>query len=95
MLFVYTAVIAWAYCGQKAMYYLYPKGVKAFQYCYIGAIPLGGLLHVDLIWGLADISISLMLLINIIGVTLLSKQVIQANQSYFSPSALQMGQSLT
>ncbi len=88
MLFVYTAVIAWAYCGQKAMGFLYPKGVKAFQYCYIGAIPLGGLLHVDLIWGLADISISMMLLINVIGVALLSKQVIEASKTYFAKPTL-------
>jgi len=88
MLFVYTAVIAWAYCGQKAMNYLYPKGVKAFQYCYIGAIPLGGLLHVDLIWGLADMAISLMLLINVIGVALLSKQVIHASNKYFNNPSL-------
>lgn len=84
MLFAYTTVIAWAYCGQKAMGFIWPKGVKIFQYCYIAAIPIGGLLHVDLIWGLADMCISLMLFINVIGVGMLSKQVITASQNYFA-----------
>ena len=84
MLFAYTTVIAWAYCGQKAMGFIWPKGVKFFQYCYIAAIPIGGLLHVDLIWGLADMCISLMLLINVIGVGLLSKEVITASRTYFA-----------
>lgn len=84
MLFAYTTVIAWAYCGQKAMGYLFPRGVKLFQYCYIAAIPIGGLLHVNLIWGLADICISLMLLINVIGVAFLAKEVIGANNKFFA-----------
>lgn len=98
MLFAYTTVIAWAYCGQKAMGFIWPKGVKFFQYCYIAAIPIGGLLHVDLIWGLADMCISLMLLINVIGVAMLSKEVITASRNYFAEapeSAVQMGQSAT
>ncbi len=96
MLFAYTTVIAWAYCGQKAMGFIWPKGVKIFQYVYIALIPVGGLLHVDLIWGLADICISLMLLFNVIGVALLSKEVISATRSYFAgDKALQMGQSAT
>ncbi|MBS0636063.1 MAG: sodium:alanine symporter family protein, partial [Verrucomicrobia bacterium] len=37
MLFAYTTVIAWAYCGQKAMGFIWPKGVKLFQFCYIAA----------------------------------------------------------
>ncbi|MCE5294612.1 MAG: amino acid carrier protein [Chlamydiales bacterium] len=87
MLFAYTTVIAWAYCGQKAVGFMWPKGVKIFQYCYIAAIPIGGLLHVDLIWGLADMCISLMLLINVIGVGLLSKEVITASREYFAKPA--------
>lgn len=86
MLFAYTTVIAWAYCGQKAMGFIWPKGVKIFQLCYIAAIPIGGLLHVDLIWGLADMCISLMLFINVIGVGILSSQVITANTAYFAKS---------
>ncbi len=85
MLFAYTTVIAWAWCGQKAIGFLWPKGVKLFQFSYIALIPIGGLLHVDLIWGLADICISSMLLINVIGVGLLSKEVITASKNYFNP----------
>jgi len=98
MLFAYTTVIAWAYCGKKAMSFIWPKGASLFQYCYIACIPIGAFLHVDLIWGLADLFISLMLIFNVIGVALLSKQVIGDSKDYFAKepsSSLQMGQSLT
>lgn len=84
MLFAYTTVIAWAYCGLKAMGFLWPKGCKFFQFCYIAAIPLGAFMHVDIIWGLADVCISLMLVLNVIGVAGLSSQVIQDSRKYFA-----------
>lgn len=84
MLFAYTTVIAWAFCGVKAMGFLYPKGTKLFQICYISAIPLGAFMHVGIIWGLADIFISLMLVFNVIGVAMLSKQVIDDSRAYFA-----------
>lgn len=84
MLFAYTTIIAWSYCGQKAMGFLWPKGVKFFQFCYIAAIPIGAFMHVDIIWGLADMCISLMLLFNVIGVAALSRQVIDDTRHYFA-----------
>lgn len=96
MLFAYTTVIAWAYCGKKAMNFIWPKGTTLFQYIYIACIPVGAFLHVDLIWGLADLFISLMLVFNVIGVALLSKQVIGDTKSYFAkPTPLEAERSLT
>jgi AGCS family alanine or glycine:cation symporter len=63
---------------------LWPKGAKLFQICYIAAIPLGAFMHVDIIWGLADTCISLMLVLNVIGVAGLSRQVIQDSRTYFA-----------
>ena len=41
------------------------------------------MIHVDLIWRLADIAISLMLMTNLIGIIGLSKEVIGESQEFF------------
>lgn len=84
VLFSYTTILAWAFCADKAISFLF--GIKAaewFKYFYVALIPLGALIHVDLIWRLADISISLMLMTNLIGVMGLSKEVIGESRRFF------------
>lgn len=86
-LFAYTTIVAWAYCGEKAMSYLCgDRYIRFFQYLYLFMIPIGTLVHVDLVWALADISISLMLMTNIIGVAGLSGEVIGRSREYFYPA---------
>lgn len=77
VLFAFTTIIAWCYCGEKAIGFLFgTKYEKYFAFVYIPLIPLGALIHVDIIWVLADIAITLMLITNLIGVWSLSKSVI-------------------
>lgn len=84
ILFAYTTILAWACCAEKAIGFLWnTKQAHRFKYLYILLIPVGALLHVDLIWVLADISICLMLLINLIGVFGLSKSVIGESRAFF------------
>jgi len=84
VMFAYTTILAWACCAEKAVGYLYgTRSAQRFKYLYVLLIPVGALLHVDLIWKLADISISLMLAINLIGVVGLSKEVIGDSRKYF------------
>jgi AGCS family alanine or glycine:cation symporter len=87
VMFAYTTILAWAYCGEKAVgYILGENNTRYFKYFYIALIPLGAFIHVDLIWRLADIAISLMLMTNLIGVMGLSKEVIGASRKYFIKS---------
>lgn len=84
-LFAYTTILAWACCAEKAIGFLWDTAkAKHFKYLYIALIPIGSLIHVDLIWVLADISISMMLLTNLIGVFKLSSGVINDSRSYFN-----------
>lgn len=88
VLFSYTTILAWAFCAEKAIGFLW--GIKAaewFKYLYVALIPIGTLIHVDLIWRLADISISLMLMTNIIGIVGLSKEVIGESRKFFLEDA--------
>lgn len=84
MLFAYTTILAWAYCGEKAVGFLLgARQARYFRYFYVLMIPLGALVQVDLVWALADISISLMLITNMIGVVGLSSEVIQESRAFF------------
>ncbi len=89
VLFAYTTILAWAYCGEKAAEFIVgEKRAIWFRYAYILLIPVGGMLQVDMIWTLADISITLMLFINLIGITALSKYVIATSKEYMVEDAL-------
>jgi AGCS family alanine or glycine:cation symporter len=84
VLFAYTTILAWACCAEKAMGFLCgAQTTERFKYFYVILIPLGAVIHVDLIWRLADISISLMLMTNLVGVIGLSKEVIGESRKFF------------
>lgn len=83
ILFAYTTILAWSYCGEKAFEYLFgPNYSHWFRYIYIALVPVGCLVYLDLVWILADISITLMLFINLIGVVGLSKHIITASKEF-------------
>ncbi len=85
LLFGYTTTLAWGSCLQRAVGYLLGRrGVRLFQYLYILAIPVGALLQVDLVWLLADFTLTAMVVINLIGVSALSGGVIQESRLFFA-----------
>lgn len=84
VLFGYTTTIAWASCLQRAVVYLFgARYVKAFHWLYIIMVPAGALMQVNIAWILADIALTSMLVINLIGVAGLSKEVIIDTKKYF------------
>jgi AGCS family alanine or glycine:cation symporter len=86
ILFAYTTLLAWSYCGEKAIEFLLgSKSVKIFRFLFISFIPLSSFLHIDLIWTLSDIAITLMLFINLIAITFLSNEVIIAFKNFKHP----------
>lgn len=89
VMFGLTTILAWAYCAEKALCFLWDgKVARRFNILYILLIPVGTLIHVDLIWTMADICIAGMLIINLIGIAGLSKEVIQDSRKYFSETKL-------
>jgi alanine or glycine:cation symporter, AGCS family len=84
VLFAYTTILAWGCCGEKAVSFVFGAKIgKIFKYLYIALIPLGAISHVEWVWLLADISISLMLITNMIGVAGLSHEVIEDSRAFF------------
>lgn len=76
ILFAYTTILAWFHCGEKALAFLVgSQRARLFRYAYLACIPLGCFLPVRAIWVIADLSISGMLLLNLIGVVGLANRV--------------------
>lgn len=85
ILFAYTTLIAWACCGEKAMEYLIDlRAGRWFRYLFLAVIPIGAIVHVEWVWLLADVSITLMLFTNLIGIAGLSREVVQESREFFS-----------
>lgn len=83
ILFGFTTILAWACCAEKAMgYMISDKWGHYFKYLYIALIPVGVFVHLDMVWILADICITAMLVVNIIGIAGLSKEVIADSHQY-------------
>lgn len=84
VLFGFTTILAWAYCAEKALEELWgSKTALKFNYIYILLVPLGALIQVDLVWILADLCITCMLVVNLIGIAGLSSTVIHETRNYF------------
>lgn len=83
ILFAYTTILAWAYCGEKALGFLAgPQRAYWFRLVYIALVPVGAIIHVSMIWTLADIAVTLMLVTNLIGVAGLSSKVIKSTRQF-------------
>ena len=90
ILFGYTTVMAWACCAERAAGYLWgSRQAKWIKLGYIALIPVGALIRVELAWILADICITAMLFINLIGIAGLSNEVIVDSDVYFKDKASQ------
>lgn len=86
ILFGYTTILAWASCLARASAFLFkPNTVRLLQLLFICLIPLGAMLKVHMVWTLADIALTLMLIFNLAGVAALSKEVIGETRAFFLP----------
>lgn len=83
LIFAYTTILAWAYCGEKAWEFLFGVGKhRWFRLAYVLLIPASCLFQVDMIWILADLAIAGMLITNLVGIMGLSSKVIGASRDF-------------
>lgn len=83
-LFAYTTILAWWTAAEKAWGFMFGlNSVKKIQILYILLIPVGTLVHVDLIWLFADMTISCMLVLNLYAILRLKGVVEHDSKAYF------------
>lgn len=88
-LFAYTTILAWCCVAEKAFGFIFgTKHLRKLQLFYIFLIPVGALIHVDLIWLLADLTISVMLVLNLYGIFKLTPEIASETNAYFKGAVL-------
>lgn len=84
-LFAYSSILGMAACLDRGVEYLFgDRFIKPFRYLFILMIPVGAVMHVNMAWILADISLTLMLVINLAATAGLAKQVITEKNQFFN-----------
>lgn len=72
--FGYSTVLGWSYYGEKCVEYVF--GVKSifwYRIVFIVFLFISSMLHLEVVWSIADISNAFMTIPNLIGLVLLSK----------------------
>jgi AGCS family alanine or glycine:cation symporter len=81
--FVLSTILGWSYYGERAAEYLFGSRVIPFyRWMWVGAVMLGSLVHLQVVWDLADIFNALMSIPNLISVLLLSGLVLRETRAY-------------
>lgn len=82
--FAYSTILGWSYYGEKSIEYLFgEKSIKPYRLLWIIAVLAGSLLHLDIVWGIADIMNGLMAFPNLIALIMLSGVVASETRKYF------------
>jgi len=85
VLFAYSTIISWSYYGEKGIeYILGRKATLPYKWIYLLFLPVGAAMHLDIVWGFADVCNGLMALPNLIALLALSGVVAAAAKKYFS-----------
>jgi len=85
VLFAFSTAIAWSYYGDRAMVYLFGiKSVLPYRAVYVIGFFLATVVDTSLVWLISAVSLALMALPNLLGITLLSKEMKQTDASYWS-----------
>ncbi len=86
--FAFTTILGWNYYGERCVVYLFgTKAVLAYKLMFLALVASGAVLHLDMIWVLADIVNGLMAIPNLIGLLALRQVVVSETKLYFQALA--------
>ncbi|MCR5262597.1 MAG: alanine:cation symporter family protein [Clostridiales bacterium] len=83
LLFAYSTVLGWSHYGATAARYLFgDKAVTPYRIVFVLIVLAGSLMEAKLAWDISDTFNGLMMIPNLIGVLVLSPQVMRCTQNY-------------
>ncbi|HYD49410.1 MAG TPA: sodium:alanine symporter family protein [Terriglobales bacterium] len=81
--FVFSTILGWSYYGEKAAEYLFgPKVVPIYRWLWVGAVMVGAVASLPMVWSFADIANALMAVPNLVSLLALSG-VVAAETRYY------------
>jgi AGCS family alanine or glycine:cation symporter len=85
LLFAVSTAIAWSYYGDRCAHYLLgPKAVLPYKVVYVGMHFFGAVVSLSVAWTLGDVFLGVVILPNLLALLLLSGQVREMTDSYFT-----------
>ena len=85
--FAFTTAVAWSYYGDRAIVYLFGvKYLMAYRIAYTVMFFIGALLDTTLVWKISAVTLFFMALPNLVGITLLSKEMKATSREFFTKS---------
>jgi len=83
MTFVFSTILGWSYYGEKAAEYLWgSKAVQPYRWLWVGAVMIGSVLSLPLVWSLADITNGLMAIPNLVSLLALQAVLVAETREY-------------
>ncbi|MEG0614456.1 MAG: sodium:alanine symporter family protein [Oscillospiraceae bacterium] len=83
VLFAFATLLGWSVYGSKAAEYLFGnKAAKFYKIAFVGAIIVGSVTKLEVVWGISDVLNGLMVVPNLVAVLLLSKKVVEITERY-------------
>ena len=84
MLFAFSTAIAWSYYGDRAMIYLFgPRSILPYRIAYVLGFFYAALADTTIVWNISLITIVLMTVPNLIGISFMHKEVKQTINQYW------------
>ena len=84
LFFAFSTIIGWYFFGAANIRYLFGnKAIKPYSFLVALCVFAGSLAEVDLVWNMADLFNSLMVLPNIIGLFALTKIIVGLKEDYY------------
>ena len=81
--FAFSTILGWCYYGEKAMEYLKGKRwMLVYRGIFIAMVFVGAVVHLSMVWNLADIANALMAIPNLISLIFLSGIIAKETQKY-------------
>jgi alanine or glycine:cation symporter, AGCS family len=81
--FVFSTILGWSYYGEKAAEYLFgSRAITPYRWLWVGAVMLGSVLSLPLVWSLADITNGLMAIPNLVALLVLNKVLVSETKKY-------------
>ncbi len=83
LLFAYSTVLGWSHYGSKAFEYLFgTKAILLYRAIFVVIVLAGSVIEAKLAWDISDTFNGLMMIPNLIGVLVLSPQVMKCTKNY-------------
>ncbi|MHA3773855.1 alanine/glycine:cation symporter family protein [Verrucomicrobiota bacterium sgz303538] len=81
--FVFSTILGWSYYGEKAAEYLFgSRVITPYRYLWVGAVLLGSVSSLDIVWNFADAMNGLMAIPNLIALIALSGVIVAETKAH-------------